>query len=561
MKKLLILLTVSAFTLTQSFFLFAQTENTATDSSSTDTTQIAETTADNTTTNATDSETASDTIADTTTTKITPTANTDTTDNANTTTETATETAESKKSSSGSSSGFDYNLGFNIGSATVDGETYQQIGLRGDLGIWKFGVGIDADVLLDADGNIRTEDWDDWQDYLDKIYYVRWGQKGDPLYIKYGGLDYTYLGYNILVDGYSNMIEYPTVKREGIDMEVNTRFIGFEGFIGNIKEAMTSNPTVMGGGRIFVKPLSFLQFGLSFAGDTNEYKGLKDSDGDGYPDEIDEYPYDSNYVTETEWYKGQGLSDTTMTELESAGIIDGTTSSDLTSINDISSSTGFWAADIGASLLQTSFLSLDLYTQFAQSLDTKGWGFTAPGIRMNTGILTVTAEYKQNSDGFLFGYYNETYDLNRAYFSEDSNGDLTIVTKKDLLEAAKEGKGYYIGANFNLFNLAYIKASYQDIFLTEGNDRSLTAKAGVQDGLIPKISEISAYYIQNDVDDILEWKTPNTVIGATIAFDMGTATTAGFDYLVTFSDNNGNGVIDGDDETNVSIQIKVSTTF
>ncbi len=59
----------------------------------------------------------------------------------------------------------------------------------------------------------------------------------------------------------------------------------------------------MGGGRIYVKPFSRLQIGGSIAGDNNEYKGLRDTDDDGYPDEIDLYPEDERYVTEIDYYR------------------------------------------------------------------------------------------------------------------------------------------------------------------------------------------------------------------------------------------------------------------
>ena len=98
-------------------------------------------------------------------------------------------------------------LGGVFGAVTIDGKNYQQMGLRPELKLWKFGVGLDISILLDEDGKIREEDWDDKEDYIDKIYYLRFGQKGDPLYIIYGRIGKTTLGYGTLINGYKNLLE------------------------------------------------------------------------------------------------------------------------------------------------------------------------------------------------------------------------------------------------------------------------------------------------------------------------------------------------------------------
>ncbi|PKL74317.1 MAG: hypothetical protein CVV27_21110, partial [Candidatus Melainabacteria bacterium HGW-Melainabacteria-1] len=103
-----------------------------------------------------------------------------------------------------------FGMGAVFGAVTIDGMNYQQIGLRPELTLWRIGIGLDIHVLLDEEGKVREEDWDNWEDYLDKLYYIRFGQKGDTFFFRYGGLDWTTLGYGTLIYGYSNMLEYPT---------------------------------------------------------------------------------------------------------------------------------------------------------------------------------------------------------------------------------------------------------------------------------------------------------------------------------------------------------------
>ena len=133
-------------------------------------------------------------------------------------------------------SGFNFLMGGVFGATTINGINYQQIGLRPEIKIWKFGLGLDLHILLDENGKVRKEDWDQRRDYIDKLYYISYGKKGEPLYFKYGGLDTTFLGYGILINGYTNLLEYPSYKRQGIDFSFQTEHFGGEFILNDIKE-------------------------------------------------------------------------------------------------------------------------------------------------------------------------------------------------------------------------------------------------------------------------------------------------------------------------------------
>ena len=55
-----------------------------------------------------------------------------------------------------------------------------------------------------------------------KIYYVRWGSRYDDFYFRVGALESVTLGYGALVDGYSNAMEYPQIKKLGLDLIYGT---------------------------------------------------------------------------------------------------------------------------------------------------------------------------------------------------------------------------------------------------------------------------------------------------------------------------------------------------
>lgn len=464
---------------------------------------------------------------------------------------------------------FSFQMGGVFGGTTMDGKNYQQMGLRPEIRLWKLGVGLDINILLDEKGNVRDDDWNQVDDYVDKVYYVSWGVKGDPLYIKYGGLQSTTLGYGAMINGYTNLLEYPTYKRAGLEMSVDTTYTGMEVVVNNFKELAGDNPAVMGGGRIYVKPFSMLQIGGSLAGDLNEYKGLRDSDGDGYPDEVDLYPYNDKYVRSVDKVAailGIPVTDARIQAMIDAGLIESGSRDDYQKLPDKRSKTGFWTADAGLNLINTQLLGLYVYTQFSKCLNTGGWGYTAPGLRITSGsLIEVYAEYRQQSEKYIFGYYNDTYDLERAKYVEDLTqpGKLKIVTKKEKLETAEAAKGYFAGVKINILNIVTGKLEYQDLVWGknwEKKDKSIRGELALNKNIFPLISKAKGYYVQNNVEK-LQWKTESTVLGGVVGLGVAEGVSIDFNYLITYQDRNGDGKIKGSNEENRTVSVSTSSLF
>ena len=114
--------------------------------------------------------------------------------------------------------------------------------------------------------------------YLAKISYVRWGQKGDPLFLKLGSFDDATLGDGFIMGDYNNMLFLPGDRHFGLQADVdgalfNFPYVGLESAVGNLARF-----DVMGA-RLFVRPLSSLsipiisnlEVGATVAADTNPY--------------------------------------------------------------------------------------------------------------------------------------------------------------------------------------------------------------------------------------------------------------------------------------------------
>jgi len=449
-----------------------------------------------------------------------------------------------------------------IGAATIDGINYQQFAFRPEFKFWKIGIGLDVQILLDENGNIRIQDWNNFDAYLDKLIYISWGTKGkDIFYGKFGGLDYSYIGYKIIVDGYSNMIEYPTYKRQGLEFAVSTKKFQAELLINDIKELWHGTPSVIIGGRAAYNIVAGLSLGLSVGTDLNEYSGLRDSDNDGYPDEIDVYPYNKDYVTKIDEYKAKGISDTTINQLVSAGLLDSTRIENLTPYSNQISRSVTGGVDLGYQFIKNDFMDLNVYSQFAYMFNTNGFGFSAPGVKFRIAFVTLVAEYRQTSDKFVFGYYNNTYELERATFVDDGSGHLVAQTKSQTLESVKGMKGFLAGLSFNILNFVSFGAQYQELYGKETISRSLRAEISANASKIPILSEAKFYYIRNNFEDFKHWATPGTVMGGVIGLEIVKGAVIDFNYLWTFEDKNGDGIISGDNEIIKNISVSAKTVF
>jgi len=448
-----------------------------------------------------------------------------------------------------------------VGAIMIDGKNYQQIGLRMDVPIGKFGFGVDAILVIDEDGNVRSEDWDEFEDYVDKIYYVRWAKKNEPFYLKVGGLDNSYIGYGAIVNGYSNMIEFPDYKRIGMETAFNTETISGEFFLNNFKELMRNEPSMLFGTRVNYNIFNGLSIGVSAAIDLNEFNGLRDSDGDGYVDPLDEFPDDGRIVTERERLEELGFSDATIQELIYFGELNPATRDSLPKYTDSTSTVSIVGFDIGYPIYKSESVNIDLYAEVAKIVD-YGFGFTAPGFRINSGIFTFTAAYRQGSEEFLFGYFNQTYELERAVFTSSIENGLSVITKSETLRNIEAMNGYFVGVAIDFWGFLSFDINYQDLRGdNDSSSKSIAGSLGIMDKLIPLISTAKGYYLQNNVNDFSEWKTSSTTMGAIIGYEVSSGVSLDFNYKLSFVDKDGNGKIEGDDETIKTIGIMTVIRF
>ena len=190
-----------------------------------------------------------------------------------------------------SDGGFAMGLGLDLGVQTFPDElggekAYQRIGLVPDLSFGNFGLSLDLSFHVapsedpDKAFEFRRADWVPEGDttflelYLPKFNYIRYGHKGDPLYVKFGSIDDGTLGNGFIMGGYSNKLFLPSEKIFGMSFDLDGMLFGFpyvglETFAGNL-----ANFDVVGT-RLFGRPLVWgdfpivknLEVGLTVAAD------------------------------------------------------------------------------------------------------------------------------------------------------------------------------------------------------------------------------------------------------------------------------------------------------
>jgi hypothetical protein len=192
--------------------------------------------------------------------------------------------------------GFNFQAGIALGTDVLldssgTAVTWNSIAFQPDISIGPFGIGLDLTVhfhmMPDASTalEIFPGDWIPDYDgsgrsfldlYLAKLMYVRYGFRGDPLYVKLGSIDDLTLGNGFIVGQYANTRFLPGNRIFGLDMGIDGQLFDFP-FVG--VELLTGNLARFDvvGGRFFVRPLvttglpilENLQVGATYAMDRN----------------------------------------------------------------------------------------------------------------------------------------------------------------------------------------------------------------------------------------------------------------------------------------------------
>jgi len=480
-----------------------------------------------------------------------------------------------------------FSMGLGIGSATLDGVLYNQLALRPEINIWKVGIGLDLVLYVDNEGNMRNEEWDIENDpglLLDKILYVRYGRVTDPVWIKYGSIEGKTMGYGGLMNSYSNMMEFPTVRRVGINTGFNIGPVGGELFLSNIKD-MSRGGTIAGFRMAYTVSDDIpLTIGVNYITDANMFSGLKDKDSDSYPDIFDDFPDDSTLWNDTDGdgWPDPGHGDSVLDSLididaDGDNIIDANENEDEIdlkatpfSLKNNKAITNALSFDIGYPILDSDLMTLKVYSEYNQlnfpgfitsdstfkRPERSGSGITLPGLRSTLfGILNLSLEYRMISGSYVPQFFDQAYDLNRVVTST-VEGE-TFVRTKDMVvfesyADSSKSNGLFGSAGLNLFDLVNFTASYANMKADTTELKSFNAYLNLNTDNIPKISSAMAYYQRNNDDDPFDYENPteNTIMGYRVGYELSKGVSLIWDFRQFYRDD-GTGKMEPIQQTNI----------
>ena len=510
-----------------------------------------------------------------------------------------------------------FETGLGIGAVTIDGELYNQIAFRPTFTIGKLSMGLDLAVYINGEGKISTHNWDEFEDYLNMLYYLSWATKYDPFYIRLGGLEDVTLVNGILIDRYTNMLEYPVKKRFGTEIGISNKHkedrgiaLSIYAFMADWTEigGVSSSPGLVGG-RFAVG--GFLEAGLSAVADLNPFNAFEDDmDGDGYADLMDMFPLNENFHVDTD---GDGVADAADVDDDGDNLWEYTPVPGLTteiidtyinpmfptfdgyeSIDSIETiyiptidtlmtqhPTVFSASvDVTVPIIRKSGFSLEIYsvgaimgyldgtkTLMDMTEDDLFIGTSPVGLGITvSNFLTAKLEYRWAQENFQYGFFDRNYDLNRVYFVQDENQNFIAKTKYDQLLALNlpQSQGFFGSVGINIMNFFTLDCNYMNMVAGTGEVlQTFQVEASVPKDAIPLVSEISAYYHRNNDENPWDFKHPSerTVMGARLGMDLGGGVSIVYNYMMTYRDMNGDSVIDPKEENVTFMNVETSFNF
>jgi hypothetical protein len=433
------------------------------------------------------------------------------------------------------------------GSVTVGGEQWTRLAFSPDIPIWKFGIGLDVELFINAKGDFSDKGWlfdkDNWAESLmRKIKYLRFGYENDPVFVKIGGLSNVTLGYGFVVDRFTNMLHYPDQKQVGLQFYLNNISpigITLQAMVADFLDFRNSGGVMAG--RLAVCPLklsgmpvlSNLSIGATYGVDLNEYAparawdfSLKGSVWDRDQDGI----LDSAFIRTLFNDAGTALSAAGRDSLIKKGEYDTLIEDKDAWAGRAKSRYALLGADLGLPIIKSDFVGLDVYGQAAVVADTvmlkpnrTGWGFGVPGVALRAGPVNVRVEYRHLQGRFIPGYFG-------PYYFDERLQRFPVVETKSQSVAGQTLDGVFGTLGFDIANVLLINGTYQYLAgKNSAKDQRLELSAGIGDALvkrIPKLTKAEAYLYKTEIGstvmkDSLGKKTYDQFFDLTPSFYYG----------------------------------------
>jgi hypothetical protein len=140
-----------------------------------------------------------------------------------------------------------------LGITWIDDQAYTTLTLAPDIALGKIGVGLYLQFLFNnqTDFKLRTDEFDDPPGFLRVIRYVRYGQKYDPFYARFGWLYGSSLANGFLMWNYTNSSNYDK-RKLGLVADFDFNTFGIETIYSNFSRLEIV------GGNLYFRPFRLM---------------------------------------------------------------------------------------------------------------------------------------------------------------------------------------------------------------------------------------------------------------------------------------------------------------
>ena len=364
-----------------------------------------------------------------------------------------------------------------VGFGKIDKDTYVSTVINTELALGPFAVGLGVPLNLlaindDSTGTrdsktyehvLRRSDWNQAQDYLKFVRFVRYGHKREPLYLLAGQLWGSTLGHGTLVNRYSNSLSLDQ-RKFGIAFDFNSDYFGVETLLDNV-----AGVGILGG-RAYVRPFAGMPGlgGLAF----------------GFTTVVDPTAPLVPFATAPAIsFDANGDAIVAQRAFAAAGV------------------------DVEYELFHNQIVDVIPYVD-ANRLFGAGNGLHVGAllnVRLPVPVIDVSLqtrlEYRHMQPGYIPEYFDQTYDLGRLQYAVTVPGAGFASKQSAAFDAKASGgkavKGYYGELAFNFAGLVQVGGLLQDYEQDNGASLGLFAT-------LPKFEAVkmSAYYLRKNFGDL-----------------------------------------------------------
>jgi len=380
-------------------------------------------------------------------------------------------------------------FGGSFGSEMIDEKLWSVLILTPRLQLGRLAIGFYLPAYFDTTDPLKMDKWynkdeynfggfkDFLHDFLLKIQFIQWAQKGDPVYIKLGSIDDFVIGHGFIMNNFKNTLSFPETRRIGFQFDIDSNAWGLESMMADVYEA------AIFGGRLYFKPFGgfFNDFavGFSYVTDINTDPKNKLNHATVFGAGVDaELPLPSLGI-----FTWKLFSDYAVQGYKTTGRVGGATD-----------------AEFGLN---------------------GGKGFTA-GIKGRIVFFDYQLAYRRLQDGFIPEYFDSFYYVD----------DVRTGRARDLVNGSNgDYDGWVFGAGFAVDGVFQFRITCEERYGQPTNNK-LELYAALERGFIPKVH---ANFLYERLDIV--WKrffkdifSEKTVTTARVFYEMG----KGVDLVATY---------------------------